>query len=46
MGNKVRILGFIDDACTCHHAILLRGLNSIVILEGSLISSCQSMKTL
>lgn len=42
MGSNVRILGFIDAACTCHHAMLLRGRSSIVILDGNLISSCQS----
>lgn len=46
IGNKVRTLGFIEEACTCHHAILLRGLNSIVTLGGSLISSCQSVEVL
>lgn len=31
-----------DAACTCHQAMLLCGLSSIVILDGNLISSCQS----
>jgi len=42
MGRSVRTLGFIDAACTCHQAMLLRGRNSITILDGNLISSCQS----
>lgn len=46
IGRSVRTLGFIDDACTCHQAVLLRGRNSIVILDGNLISSCQSKETI
>lgn len=42
MGRSVRTLGFIDTDCTCHQAWLLRGRSSIVILDGNLISSCQS----
>ena len=42
MGSSVRTLGFMDAACTCHQAMLLRGRSSIVILDGNLISSCQS----
>lgn len=46
MGTNKRTLGFIDNVWTCHQALLFPGRSSMVTLEGSLISSCQSENTI